>query len=134
MAPREVSHTPHRALGWAAMGAVLFQVGDQAAEVWDRSLGPAQMATSSLDPPQGSLSSKCLPAHGAWTAGRDRGFLTPRVYVQVACAPAPETKAEQDFSVPLAYGIGTECCSQCLEAFRRRVVYSGSQGPRTQVP
>lgn len=33
MAPREVSHTPHRALGWAAMGAVLFQVGDQAAEV-----------------------------------------------------------------------------------------------------
>lgn len=96
MAPRKVSHTPYRALGWAAMGAVLFQVGDQAAEVWDRSLGPAQMATSSLDPPQGSLSSKCLPAHGVWTAGRERGFLTPRVYVQVACAPAPETKAEQD--------------------------------------
>lgn len=112
MAPREVSHTPHRAPGWAAMGAVLFQMGDQAAEVWDRSLGPGQMAASSPDPLK-VLSSKCLPAHGAWTAGRDRGFP----HFQGICpswlvAPAHETKADS---------VGTEFCSQCSEGFRKRV-------------
>lgn len=95
MAPREVSHTPHRALGWAAMGAVLFQVGDQAAGVWDRSLGPVQMAASSPDPFRVLFPQNVCQLMGPGLQG-ETGCMS-----KLVCGPSPCLS-------------GTECCGQCF--------------------
>lgn len=88
MAPREVSHTPHRALVWAAVGAALFQVGDQAAEIWDRSLEPVQMIASSPDPLRVLFPQNVCQSVGP-THREGQGFLIPRIYAQADLCPRP---------------------------------------------
>lgn len=137
MAPREVSHTPHGALGWAAMGAVLFQVGGQAAEVWDRSLGPVQMAASSADPLRVLFPQNVYQPMGPVLHGGAGGSLFPGYKPKLACGPRPQRpRPEQnrmDFGVPkaLAQSAGQ---GQCVEAFGRKMTCSRLHRPRTRVP
>lgn len=81
MAPHEVSHTPHKALGWAAggRGGASFQVGGQAAEARDSSLGPVLMAASSPDPHQVSFlrHPQSLSACGSFIKDEGQGFSLP---------------------------------------------------------
>lgn len=66
----------------------MFQVGDQAAEIWDRSLGPGQMTASSPDPLRILFPHNVCQSMGPGLQGETGGSSLPGYTSKLVCGPS----------------------------------------------